>query len=388
MNITAFNPSIKNLEKTYLAEDHDAGVTTLSTKSNQNFAANQLILIGQMGQENSEVRTIQSTSGGGDIVITVATTYPHSSDDPIYVLRYDKVRFYRATAEDGSYAIPSGGTVAIDVDNADRVTVFDDTTGTVSHYYKITYYNSVSGAESNASDPIQGGRYGPNTVGFLVDAVVRFVGDTEYTILSIDEYIDLINTVNEDLLTQRDRPYRFLRTSAVLNVTADQAYIELPADYWKFRRFEFTYTVGGIDTIYRFDPEPEEIFKRATQNDNSAATNLMQRISLDEENDRISIHPTPATTQTGKVRLLYYKKFDIVDSLGDVFETPTKALYRFKLLGEFYNIKSASDDKFLKLAQKYEGMYNTEVMKLQRTNQLDAGTAKSFKWAPRRIYDR
>ena len=60
----------------------------------------------------------------------------------------------------GVYSVIS--TQNLDVDNANLTTIYDDTTGVSTNYYKMTLYNSISTLESAFTDPINGGGYSRN----------------------------------------------------------------------------------------------------------------------------------------------------------------------------------------------------------------------------------
>jgi len=64
---------------------------------------------------------------------------------------YNQAKVYRATSQDGAYT--NIATQAI------SDTSYFDIDGTTSHWYKISFYESVGADESALSDPIQGGTY-------------------------------------------------------------------------------------------------------------------------------------------------------------------------------------------------------------------------------------
>jgi hypothetical protein len=70
---------------------------------------------------------------------------------------YDQIKVYRADSETGSYLEITDVDTRI-VMYAEYSTYFyDDSTGTSSHWYKTSYYNSSTTDESPKSDPIEGG---------------------------------------------------------------------------------------------------------------------------------------------------------------------------------------------------------------------------------------
>ena len=382
MVITAFNPTTDDLEKTYLSQYTASGATTLIVKNNDRFATTQAVLIGKMGEERSELNTTSGVTGDTSVTIDNATGFDHNADDPVYVLQYNQVKFYRATTETGTYSAIT--TEDIDVDNHDKVTRYDDTAGSTTDYYKIQYYNSETTESSELSDPIPATGNAARTVGKVVDAVARRVRDTQYSILSMAEYIDIMNEVNDDLITMAHRPYRFLKTSATYSTTAATGYISLPADLWKFDYLEYSWTTGGVTRKYKITgPLSREDFVRKYEGADWTDNDELIDIAIDEYNDRILIGPAPKTSQTDVIEVFYWKKFTALDSSGDVVETPNTLIYRYKMMAEFYSAKAETDTKWAQLARKYEEKYGGEVMKMQRVNRLDAGTPRSF--APRRV---
>ena len=382
MIITAFNPSTDSLEKTYLSQYLASGATALIVKNNDRFATTQAVLIGEMGEERSELNTTSGITGKNSITIDVATNFNHNADDPVYKLEYNQVKFYKSATLTGTYTVLA--TVDIDVDNHDKVTRYDDTTALTTDYYKIQYYNSETTVTSELSDPIPASGQAANTAGKVIDAVARRVRDTNYEILSISEYIDIMNEVNDDLIPMAHRPYRFLKVSSVVNTTADVDYVEIPTDLWKFDYLMYSWTVGGVTRKYQINlPLSEESFSRKYDGADWMNNDELIDIAIDEYTNRILLGPTPKTSQVGVIEIFYYKKFDEITSFGDSVETPNTLIYRYKMMAEYYSAKAETDTKWNGLAQRYEAKYNAEVIKIQRANRLDTGTPRSF--APRRV---
>lgn len=382
MKVTAFNPETDDLEKTYLSSYQESGVTTLPVKNNQGFTATYPILIGRMGDERSELSFSSTVNSNGISITNPATKFAHASDDPVYAMAYNKIRFYRRVGVDGTPVLMT--TVDIDVDNADKTTTWDDDTSLATHYYQISYYNSVTDEESDLSDLIKATGYEVTTAGNIIDQVVRRVRDQSFNVLTVDEYIDIMNEVGSDLLTQAHKPYRFLKRTVVLNTVQGQGYVDLPADLWKFNHV-FTATTSG--NYQRFDeatPLSSEQFNNRYDNNQSSPQNNILDVAIDEENNRLLIHPVPLTAETGVIKLSYYKKFDTITDLGSVIETPNNLIYRYKLMAEFYSAKSETDNQWQALAKKYEDKYGNEIVKMQRVNRLDTGTPRSM--MPKRYY--
>lgn len=383
MKIKAYNPSTQDLEKTYISEYVDDAATTLPVKNNQNFADTLPILIGRMTDERSEIVFVDGTPAADGLDIpTTATEFPHNADDPVYLLDYDQVNFYRCTTIDGTYTLMQ--TYSIDVDNAEDITVWDDTGSLSSHWYKTSYSNSITLQESELSDPVQASGYATKTAGDIIDQVARRVRDQSYNVLTPDEYIDIMNEVGSDLITQAHKPYRFLKRIELFSTVADQNYIDLPEDLWKFDHVFAAVTSGAYQRFGEMEPLSQEQFENRYDNNQTSPQDNIIDVAIDEINHRLLIYPTPATSQSNVIKLSYYKTFDEIESVGDIVETPNALIYRYKLMAEFYSAKSETDRQWAALATKYEGKYGNEIVKMQRVNRLDTGTPRSM--MPKRYY--
>lgn len=197
--------------------------------------------------------------------------------------------------------------------------------------------------------------------------------------LGVQEYLDIMNEVNDDLITQSHRPYRFLKTSELLNTTLETNYVPLPADLWKFDRVEFTHTAGGQSRSYGITPITMEKYDQRYNSSFWTPSDELRDVAVDEANSRLLLGPTPRTSLTGKIELWYYKTFDAITDVGDEVETPNTLIYRYKMLAEYYSAKSESDNQFARLANNYEQKYGAEVVKMQRVNRLDAGTPREIR---------
>lgn len=381
MIVSAWNPSTEELEKTNLSAVVQSGATSLSVKNTDRLPVNTLLLVGEMGREQSELLkvatpTITPTTR---LNLVSATKFAHVADEPVYKMRYDKVLFYRSPTADGAYDLIA--TEDVDVDNVDDKTYYEDTAGTGTSFYKTKFYNSVTMEETGFSDYISAEGYGRKTIGSVIEAVVRKVKDQSYTVLSSEDYLELASEVNEDIAGQSERPYNFMRTSVSLPRTANQGYIDLPEDYYKFYQLQYTSISGGMPRARGLDPISLDKF--STGYGSVAASDTVTRIALDEDSRQILLKPTPRTTAANAFRLWYYRGLTPFEDLQQEVFTPNTLIYKYKFLSEYYTSKSERDPSFDRLATKYEQKYGNELMKLQRSNRKDVGTPRSFMDADR-----
>ena len=380
MKIIAYNPPTTELEKTFITSDSLAATESILVKNNDRFADTNRILIGKMGHNRSEIGVIDEAIVAGQTIAVTALVFPHNADDPVYKLDFDQVRFYRSTTGiSGTYSLVS--TQAMDVDNANKITVYDDPTGLGSYYYKVAYYNSVSDTESPLSDPISGEGFAAATAGDIIDKVVRRIKDPGFTVMTAKEYLDVFGNVNDDLITQSHKPYRFLKVTQTLTPVADQNYVNLsslvPA-MWKFDFLKYTYGSGSQVETYRPTVISLEEFIDKYDGRTYASNDRIQEVAIDENKNRLLMHPAPKTATTNALEFYYFKNFDKIDTEGDFIETPTQSIYEYALRAEYYLIRAEDDKTFLNLAQKFETKYGNEVVKMQRINRLDTGTPRSM----------
>lgn len=381
MIISAYNPETTELEKTYLSSGVVIDDTSLPVKNNDRFVVGGKILVGEMGGEHSEIRTVSAVNANKTALTIDALDFDHDSDTPIYKLDFDQVRFYRRASIAAAPTLQA--TVDIDVDNVDKLTRWDDTTATTAYFYQTAFYNSVDTEESELSDPIQATGYQRKTIGSIVDGVVRRVRDVGYSVLGFEDYLDIANEVGDDLITQAQRPYVFLKRTIKLSLTASRSYIDILAvvpDFWKFDYVEVDQNTTGTDHNYKeITPLSKERWDQKYNVSNSSARDGVNDVAFDDETKYLYVSPTPQNARTDAIILHYYKLVTELRTAGDVIETPTPTIYRYKLMAEFYSAKAEIDRQWITLAEKYENKYGNEVVKMQRVNRLDVGTPRSFR---------
>lgn len=374
MNIFAHNPETTELEKTYLSKSTATGETVFKVKNTNNFTEDSVVLVGEMGNERSEILTVASVTPT-QLTLSAAEFY-HDADDPVYLLDFDEVKIFRSTTgEDGIYA--SLATVPIDVDNADKKTRYDDENSLDSYYYEIAYYNSVTDTESEHSARIKADGYPEDTAGAVILDSVSHVKDRQFMIFSPEELLSIMNNVNDDLITQAKRPYDFLKTSQDIDVDADDNSIPYPDDLFKFDNNGVEVNTG-LSSQLRGPKEVSPMDLRYRRTYTTLPSDDVTHIAYDDENDEILFMPDARTTRIGAFTLHYYANFRRFTSFSDKIQTPNGLVYKLAIWRDYYLQKADDDTKWLAKANNYEKRYNTEVMKLQRTKNIKANGPKGL----------
>jgi hypothetical protein len=392
MLINALNIETDGLEKSYLSNPYTAGAVSIEVKNNNRFAANDRIMLGEMGNEATEIVTVSSVNANGTTLVIGATVFNHSADDPVYQLPFDQVKFYRSTTgSTGSYSVLS--TQNMDVDNADLETKYDDTTGLSTYYYKFTFYHSISTVESAFSDVLAGLGWRREQAGHIIDEVLQEVADLNEVHITRTELLGYFNDVNDDLQINVGKPYDFLRTTTTLQRTLNLNYVAFPTDsdgkqtMWKFDRMDYNFTdttvTPNVDNTDTITVIPIDEF-RNTYIDNSVTTTNVSddkpnAMALDTAQDRFLFASPFETTDTNALILYYWKYFTVIDSEGDVIETPTPRIYKLYTKGMYYRKRAISDPNYQSTADRYFADYTIEKNKYKGVDRKDAGSPRSFR---------
>lgn len=164
---------------TFLTADTAAGVTSLAVKNITGFATGNTIILGELGDEISEIVSINGAPSGTTITLLAATTFAHNNSTPIRLAQYDQVEFSSATATTGSKSVLTTMNVM-----ADSITTnYIDNSGATGYYF-ARFKNSVSGLFSTYSDAIPVSGYASNTLWSCKDRALRELGEVRSDLIS------------------------------------------------------------------------------------------------------------------------------------------------------------------------------------------------------------
>lgn len=380
MILTINLPNYETAERTILTDPVASSATSLNVKNSQGYDATNYVVVNEIGTETAELRQIGAITN--DTAFTVdALDFSHSEGEPVIYSQYNQVRIYRATSKTGTYSLLA--TSAIDVDNSNMVTVYDDTTGTSTHWYKIDYYNSTTTASSSLSDPIPATGVESDTVRYITDQILKEARDTEEAVTDREEILDWLNDCNDDVASRRVK-WRFLYTRTTCSTVASQEYYDLTDDFNatdidKIHHLVYNYDDGTSDLMYRLRYITEEEFDILTENNDLTANDVLQKFTVDEARSYIRVYPKPSSS--GKtLYLYYYKNPTFLNSDGDELIIPDKRVYKYYCLHQFHLKKQD-----INMANIYSGKYEQAVQNLVRKQRREVGQPRSFRYVPNNI---
>ena len=394
MIITLQNPTVDGLEKTYLSQSYNFGATSIEVKNNQQFSANQRVLLGEPGLAYTEVVTAGSPGANGTTIPISATLYSHEADTPVYLLQFDQGKFYVSTTGiNGSYSLLPNNPVNLDFTSEDLSTTYNDNSAVTGNYYKMTVFNSITSIESAFTDPIPAiTGWARNQVGYLIDQIYEELSDANEDNLTRSELIGYLNEVNDDLTMQVVRPYNFLYTRIALPRVAASNTIPWPKDsngnnlMWKFDRMDYNYvdnTTTPVTNTTQTVPVVDLAYFRnrwnTNENDTTTQDDVVQEMALDESQHTFNYYPYSLTPSNAVWYLYYWAFFTELTSEGDIIQTPSPKIYKHYISYKYYLKKSVTDPAYMDIAKQHLQDYVFERARYKSQDRRDVGTPRQFR---------
>lgn len=314
------NPKILEDPTTFISQEYTSG-TTLYVEDSAKFADNDLVLIGGLGNEKSEVTDLTATPPNKTSFTITALDHDHDTDESIEKVLYDQFDIqYRETSTDSWTSLDTG----VEFDWKDEQTVYVHSDGAAAYQYRVRYYNSATASYSGWSDTTSGAGLSRDQVGSMIEQVRRFAEDEDGQIED-DEIIDYFNYAQDAVTSFRSKRWPWLLTTTTYTTTAatEGPYneYELPSDFDSGFRVRFRYDDGTSDINYFLKYLPFTEFKNKYKDEDADTDDNAKNYTYDEVNDYLLIGPK--TESAGyTVELYYYKSLTDLDSYGDTTSVP------------------------------------------------------------------
>lgn len=183
------NMLIDPVAQTFLSADVLANANTITVQNVANFAINQILLIGDLGNQNSEIiRTSASTPPNSTSqIITLASNlqFAHTASTPITTLYFDQVEFSHATTATGTPVV-FGGSNPVTIAANNPNTEYNDVAGTTGFYF-ARFKNTITTLFSPFSEPSPVTAYSITSARSITDAALGMINKKISTVLT-DEY--------------------------------------------------------------------------------------------------------------------------------------------------------------------------------------------------------
>ena len=239
-------------QKTYLTAEVAAAATSSTVENNDDFASGDVVLFGKFGQEKAESVVLTGVTGNTQIDHGTGPVFPHPVRTPIFQLYYDQAEIYSAASEGGTYSLLT--TITLNFDEPE--TIYNDTAGDTSTYYKYRFKNSQSAVVSDYSSEAPGTGFGDDTLASMSDEILEAFGDVDAKQVTRDQVRKYLNSGVRRLVMQIIRMYPDYfgaYTTQALSTTNSYSY---PTNFITFKRIDIgTSTTDAYNAEFKKEHE-------------------------------------------------------------------------------------------------------------------------------------
>ncbi len=317
----------QNSKYSYLVDNYPSGVGSVTIVNTEGFAADNMILIEDIGKETAEIFRIGSVNATTGLItlLTAAgasanTKFSHAESVKVYVLPYDQIRFFYTalvggiTDETPTYDANAPLTSWTTLEPAAWHTTYADTLYSTGFGWFV-YRNSVTLDSSQTSNPIPYVGFAGNTVAQVFADFDSMMNTNELHLVTMADKFSWLNeaiAVLKNKLNLNNTDY-FVSSEQSLSIISGTAEYILPTDF-----SDLVYINDGSTSK---TPIPfMDIRDAASYIGNITYYSLRGRY--------IRITPTPTTSTTYKYG--YQSKATTVTSLSTYIDIPSDGFYALK----------------------------------------------------------
>ena len=339
---------------TYLQDNHSSGVSSITVLNPRDgFSADDIILIGNIGDETAEIFRIGSVNTSTRVITlldsggtSTTTAFAHPESTRVTIIPYNQIRYFHTTTDTYSDTGPLTG--YLDIQASEWFTTYEDETYSTGYGWFI-FYNSVSAIASQPSNAIP-------YIGFDVDTV-QTVLDDFYSMLSnkdlkLIDRADGLSYLNEGVavlktkLNLSNREYN-ATVETSLSIVADTQEYSLPSD---FSKLLYIKTLSDVD-------EGGYILDMISIRDIPGYTGESTMYYL--RGTKIGFVPTPTASTTFKYR--YLTKAGRLTLNSDLLDMPDNGTYIIK---DYMLYRAHQKLMNHQVAASYKAAYEDGVNKL------------------------
>lgn len=318
MSITlkALNTSLtKNQHYSYLNTNYSSGVTAIVVTNSANFTANDYLLLGEFGMEQSEIVQIDTvTASSHTLALKAATKFAHSESTKVTVLSYNRAKFYHTTTTTYSTSEQIGSTVDIQPDSL--YTLVSDATNTTGYGWYV-WYNSTTDKSTVNSNYIPYADFAANTAKKIIDGFLRSLNQRESMLISMTDAFEWLTEGYSIALTELNmvnKEYSATISSTITTVSGTAEY-DFPTNASEI--------IAVWDDTYD-NPVDECPLNKVDKRNNDDSTTIQYYI----RGNKIGFAPTP--DEVISYKLTYITKPATMTSLTDTIDLPDNKHYILK----------------------------------------------------------
>ena len=355
MRVDVQNPDLSGEERTYLTADYSSG-TSLTVANNNGATTNWYAVVGEPGQEQTEIQRITGTSGNETITIASALVFDHAKSTPVYITQFNQWSFERKPTG-GSFAEIDDSPLDMDWDNENKATRVVVSGGLTTDTYRWRPYSEATGIHGTYSDELVGTGLARTKIGYLVRQVQK---NPIAKNIKDELIIDYFNDFQDHVYINIPTAWWFTKEGTQVATEAG-VYKYSISDNWSdllsIKFLLYRYISGDTDTKYPLTWSPDAEFYNLKMDANQANDDYVKywtRIAPDSSSAKgyIGLHPTP---KTGDCYIQPVQFFELtrLDSFGDTIAIPYPKGYLdyawYRIYDDLKSDKSNADKYLLRV---------------------------------------
>jgi len=227
MAIVSFRHPESIEEKTRLTSSLVAAATTISVRSTEGFSTNDYIILGEIGNDRTEVVKITTVDSATQLT-TAAISYTHDRNDLVSYTPYNQIRFYSGTLSTTATTDRTVQGDATDIEVDDLVTEAN-LSAVTSGYVWARFYNEQTGSFSDWSSSLPVAGFAENSLRHIIDMARLRTQEKTEDLVSDDDLLNIAKECADEIETVR-KNWSFVQTSTDFDVTAAIQTYSVPSD--------------------------------------------------------------------------------------------------------------------------------------------------------------
>lgn len=368
------NPDVNREQFTTLTASIAAAGTASTVASNDDFAANDYIVLGNPGENQAEIVLISSVSGNNTINHG-ACKFAHGPGTPIYKILYNQISVERQANGSGAYSEIAEGKVNIDIDSRDGFTIVSVAAGTSADNFKWRFYHANQGTYSSYSDVLAGTGASETSVAYMLAEFRAEARVPDHQAVTDEQVIRWFNAGQKRVAANHDR-WWFLLTEDSDTTTANQYKFGLDTDFDRMEAVIFD--DGELEYRLRYI-SLAEFDQYRIDNATAPSTDSPRVWTLlppDGSNTKgyVGVH-TPILSASLTLKKRYYKSMATLETFGDTTPIPLPEILVNFALWQFWKSRGQRD-----VAGEYYALYLQGIDLLKKMQRREVGQADFIKW--------
>lgn len=223
---------VRGMPYSYLTTNYASGVASFVVNNTDGFAANDYIILGEIGHEQTEILQIQTvTAASGTLATTGNSRFAHSESTRVTKIPYNQIRFYWTSTTNFNTSNPVAAWAAITPDQ--WFSQVEDTTNTTGYGW-FTFQNSTTAVVSGYSNPIPYANFGRNTVRKVLDGFFSSLNNKDLQLISLDDAYEWLNEAYDEARAELGlaiKEYDASDGTDTISVVAGTKEYALPTDF-------------------------------------------------------------------------------------------------------------------------------------------------------------